>query len=619
MAFDWSTLGMSGLLDPVDSKNVPQALRQKIALAMLMQKRAYPKTFGEGLASIGDSLGDAFGVRAIEGQAAAAEKAGTAAEDRIINAPASPTTQTLRRSYAPEDTADESTTIVPAARTAAPTVTPPLLPARPLPPDEQQSQEPGAPVRMPAAAAVQDWRNSVPRPNIPPVPQPPPQPPPLTQPLTPLPQPQAAPPPPQAAPPTPFQNRFTGGPQAAMQPPPGTPVMAAGDEPSAQERDQGRNMLAQAMQQQQAARGGQSPVVPPQPAVPPQPQTPPPPVVAPAPQPPPVRAMPQPQPPAAQGPGPGYVLNLPPVPTPPPTMTQVMQNIRDEVRRTPPAYRDSVQQRLAPLYQQEEAKLAQQQTIYKDQLTQRHELTKLQEEQRAKADADIRAARKSQQEALTGAAAPQQVDPRLLGTPQSPQRTGIPALPPKPAGLSDEQWADQQKTRMAATVDAVDKTVPQLKQSLELIDFVRKHPGQEYGLGRGGSFFRERSGTAAGAFGDAIKQLQGKSFLAGYETLKGAGAIGEKEGMKGEQAQSMVNPDQPKEYFHQSLDRLEDTLRGSVEQAQRHANKPVTAWQKTPDDPPAPDIGQIGTRGGRPVEYIGGDPSKDSSYRTPRR
>jgi len=45
----------------------------------------------------------------------------------------------------------------------------------------------------------------------------------------------------------------------------------------------------------------------------------------------------------------------------------------------------------------------------------------------------------------------------------------------------------------------------------------------------------------------------------------------------------------------------------------------VTAYQKTPDDPYAPDIGQIGTRGGRTVEYIGGDPAKDTSYRTVRR
>ena len=44
---------LSSFFFPQNDKNVPQGLRQKIALAMLMQKRAYPKTFGEGLASIG--------------------------------------------------------------------------------------------------------------------------------------------------------------------------------------------------------------------------------------------------------------------------------------------------------------------------------------------------------------------------------------------------------------------------------------------------------------------------------------------------------------------------------------------------------------------------------------
>ena len=65
---------MSGILAPTDSKNVPQSLRQKIALAMLMQKRAYPKTFGEGLAAIGDALGDRYGVMGIERDAAAASR-----------------------------------------------------------------------------------------------------------------------------------------------------------------------------------------------------------------------------------------------------------------------------------------------------------------------------------------------------------------------------------------------------------------------------------------------------------------------------------------------------------------------------------------------------------------
>ena len=63
---------LSSFFFPQNDKNVPQGLRQKIALAMLMQKRAYPKTLGEGLSSIGDSIGDVMGVRQIERDAAAA-------------------------------------------------------------------------------------------------------------------------------------------------------------------------------------------------------------------------------------------------------------------------------------------------------------------------------------------------------------------------------------------------------------------------------------------------------------------------------------------------------------------------------------------------------------------
>jgi hypothetical protein len=43
-------------------------LRKRIALAQLMQKRAYPKTFGEGLSSAGDSIMDAFTIKALERQ-----------------------------------------------------------------------------------------------------------------------------------------------------------------------------------------------------------------------------------------------------------------------------------------------------------------------------------------------------------------------------------------------------------------------------------------------------------------------------------------------------------------------------------------------------------------------
>jgi hypothetical protein len=593
---DMWAAGMSGLLSPIDDKNVPNSLRQKIALAMLLKKQTAPKTLGEGLFSIGDSLSDAFGVRGIYGDAAAAEKVGTTAYEDVLRGGGSalPTPAPVRTSYAPET---PDTPIVPATRA----VTPPLMPARPLSPDEQQSDAPGAPVRMPSPEAVQDWRNSVPRPNIPPVPQAPP----LTPP------PQAAMPPPQpAAPPMPspnFNDRFGAarpGQQSALTPPPGTPVMAEGNDPSAEERNAGRNMLTQAFQQ----RGAPPPVPPPQPAAPP----PPPPAITPAPQPPQVRAVPPPPPPPEAGPGPGYVLKLPPEPVQPPTMTPVMQNIMEKIRTTPPAYRETVQQQLSPLYEQEKAKLAQENVIYQDKLKSRHELIKLQEEQRGKADADLRAARKSGQETIT---VPTQAptDPRLLGTERSPQRTG-PRIPPTPPGDIPERFVKQEAEKIAKTQDSYEKAKPELTETLDIIDKINKHPAKPYATG---AFSGVTAMTPAGkGFVALNEQLMGKNLVDAYQKLQGSGQIGEKEGANFAKARARLTTAATEADYDDALKDLETTVRSTLERAQRNLKMPVTAYQKTPDDDYAPDIGEIGKRGGRMVEYIGGDPSKDSSYRT---
>jgi hypothetical protein len=71
--------------------------------------------------------------------------------------------------------------------------------------------------------------------------------------------------------------------------------------------------------------------------------------------------------------------------------------------------------------------------------------------------------------------------------------------------------------------------------------------------------------------------------------------------------------------YDKALDDMESSLRGSVERVERKLNQPVTAYQKTPNDPYAPDVHSIGMWKGKPMEYIGGDPANDSSYRTPRR
>jgi hypothetical protein len=379
---------VSGLLSPRDSKNVPKELRERIALAMLMQKRAYPKTFGEGLAAIGDAIGDRSVMRQLEAETAASEVKGKEFDDRVSGAPPA-----------------AAAAVVPQVQT----VQQPLLPARPLPPDEQQSEEPGAPVRMPTAAATQDWRAASPLPRSV---VPPPQPPPPTV-VQPPQQPPPPPVPPQArsvgdmpaagpvnrliTPPGPLppgnipaptmQERLAPafpGQQSALS---GAPVMAeGGNAPDPEEMAAARGAIAQAMMQQQAARGGPQPlptpraVTPPQPAGGPTEQ--PAPVIRSAPQPPPVRAMPQ----------QSLVPPLPPEEQPPPTTTPLLQRIAKEIRDATPADRDAIVQRAQPYIQQEQARLSQAHEIWKEKQTLRRQLELEQYKLRAgepKTQADI--------------------------------------------------------------------------------------------------------------------------------------------------------------------------------------------------------------------------------------
>jgi hypothetical protein len=105
--------------------NVNQQLRQRIAMAMLSQKKGYPKTFGEGLTSVGDAIGDIGMMRRLEQGDVAAQAAGKAAVDKYSSPSAAPPT-----GYAPPDSiapasAAIDNAIAPAAAAApAATLTP---------------------------------------------------------------------------------------------------------------------------------------------------------------------------------------------------------------------------------------------------------------------------------------------------------------------------------------------------------------------------------------------------------------------------------------------------------------------------------------------------------------
>ena len=118
--------------------------------------------------------------------------------------------------------------------------------------------------------------------------------------------------------------------------------------------------------------------------------------------------------------------------------------------------------------------------LYKSRLTQYGEMNKLRETQLADQAKRIQEYQKSGQAlvggapgAPTGAQAVQPgADPRL-GTPQSPQRTGVPVPPPLPPGVTPEKWAELQAPKLASAVDAYEKAVPQFDEAVKMLRLAR--------------------------------------------------------------------------------------------------------------------------------------------------
>ena len=220
--------------------------------------------------------------------------------------------------------------------------------------------------------------------------------------------------------------------------------------------------------------------------------------------------------------------------------------------------------------------------------------------------------RKGRQELIDGGTAPAGAeDPRLLGTPQSPQRTGVPRPDPMPPGVIPQDWAKDQQKKMSAAADNLEAAKPELAEALDLMKKIRVHPGKDQSIGFGGAVGR-MTPTGQG-FAALDEQLKGKNLVAAYQKVRGTGPVGQVEGENIAKAQAALTTAATKEDYDAALNTLEGTMRGALERAERKMNRPVTAYQNSPDDPHAPDIGQP-SPGGTKI-YIGGDPAKPTSWK----
>jgi hypothetical protein len=393
--------------------------------------------------------------------------------------------------------------------------------------------------------------------------------------------------------------------QALMAQQGGTPrVMNADDTAPQQTSFNAQNMLP--MPSQQAAMPVQQQLAPQAPAMAPQMQI--------------AQAPPADQP----YPPPDYVVPRPGAPPgprqidPSPEEMQLQRQVNALAMRNPYAAQSPAAQQLAIMQANRAAAQAVENKRFESNLMLQRDLTNRNVDQMATAAArkqeyDL----KQEQFIKTGTPEPSPANLAKLNTPVSPQRTGVPTPPPAPPGTLPRVWAEEQTKSVAADTAAYRKAAPQFNTMIDLLEQAKTHPGREYGIGATARIASGLPNTRAKGFDALMKQIEGKNFLAGYNSLRGGGQISNIEGDKTQNAAARIVTSQTKEDFNKGMYDLEHQVRTDFEQAQRIMHVPVTAWNKPGDNSnTAPDIGtRMQAPSGALKEYIGGNPAEGSSWR----
>lgn len=130
------------------------------------------------------------------------------------------------------------------------------------------------------------------------------------------------------------------------------------------------------------------------------------------------------------------------------------------------------------------------------------------------------------------------------------------------------------------------ETIAAADYSVSLIDKALSHPGLETATGASSKFDPRNitPGTDAYNFNTLMDQIQGRTFLQAFESLKGGGQITEVEGKKAEQSIARLKTAQSKEEFTSALKELQAIIINGKERAlAKSGNK--TKSKSAPSEP----------------------------------
>lgn len=137
-----------------------------------------------------------------------------------------------------------------------------------------------------------------------------------------------------------------------------------------------------------------------------------------------------------------------------------------------------------------------------------------------------------------------------------------------PNAISNATQAIGLIDQMIGTKPYIDKTTGAKVQDKE------PHPGFSGAVGFGFGT-RYLPGTDAASFQALFDQVQGGAFLQAFETLRGAGAITEKEGAKATAAKNRMSLAQDEKSFIAAAREYQDVLRDGIKRAQERLQKPA--------------------------------------------
>jgi hypothetical protein len=182
-----------------------------------------------------------------------------------------------------------------------------------------------------------------------------------------------------------------------------------------------------------------------------------------------------------------------------------------------------------------------------------------------------------------------------------------------PAVAAKTKEAQEQAESDVKFKDSYSGALDTARQAKRNLREASEHKGLKDSLGYSGIINRRTYGTPVADFVSRIDQIKAASFLAGFERLKGAGAITEPEGRKATEAINRLQWTQSEKEFRATLKEVQDAVEGGERKLIERAKRVGIYDEKRDADTSGGGEVVVG-RGGVKYRHKGGDKTNKDNW-----